>query len=180
LRRDRSGIAATEFALVLPLLVALWLGMAQLIQLSMASAKTSLAAQSVADLVSRYTSSGYADPSGFSDLEAAADTIIAPLPTSADNPSISIVSVTLNASGSATQAWHCTSGNNQPTAQQLAAAIAQAPGLTTSSSSLTSMIIVTVIYSYTPTITGGVLGPQTFVTSAYGTPRTVSTVPNPC
>lgn len=179
-RRNCSGIAATEFALVLPLMVAFWLGMAQLMQLSMANAKTTMAAQSVADLVSRYSSSGYADPSGFSDLLKAATTIIAPLPNDANNPSLSVISVTLNSSGSPTQAWLCTSGNNAPSASVVTNSIANAPGLTTANSTLGSMIIVTVVYSYTPTITGAVLGAKTFTATSYSIPRMVSTIPKPC
>lgn len=179
-RRNQSGIAATEFALVLPVMVAFWLGMAQLMQLSMASAKTTMAAQSVADLVTRYTSGGYPDASGFADLLSAAATIIAPMPNSASNPSLSVVSVTLNSSGVPTQAWQCTAGANPPSAAQVTAAINSSPGLTTSNSTLGSMIIVTVAYSYTPTITGAVLGAQTFTATAYSIPRTVSSVPKPC
>ena len=178
--RDQSGIAATEFALILPIMIALWLGMAQLTQLSMASAKTTMAAQSVADLVTRYTSGGFANASGFADLLNAAQTIIAPMPNSSSNPSISVVSVTLNSSGTPTQAWQCTAGANPPTAAQVTATITNSPALTTSNSSLGSMIIVTVVYSYTPTITGTVLGAQTFSATAYSIPRTVSSVPKPC
>ncbi len=72
-----------EFALTVPLMLVLWLGMAEVMQISMANAKTSQAAQSVADLVSRYSTSGYSDPQGFNrPREAAAGTIIAPLAVS--------------------------------------------------------------------------------------------------
>lgn len=179
-RRNRSGVAATEFAIVLPVMLAFWLGMAQLMQLSMASAKTTMAAQSVADLVARYTASGFANPSGFADLLTAAGTIIAPLANSSTNPSLSVVSVTLNASGAPTQAWQCTAGSNPPAAAQVTAAINNSPALTTANSTLGSMIIVTVVYSYTPTITGAVLGAQTFTATAYSIPRTVVSVPKPC
>ncbi|HIJ63832.1 MAG TPA: hypothetical protein HPQ04_14160 [Rhodospirillaceae bacterium] len=179
-RRNQSGIAATEFAMVLPIMLAFWLGMAQLMQLSMASAKTTMAAQSVADLVARYTAGGFANASGFADLLTAAGTIIAPLPNSSSNPSLSVVSVTLNASGVPTQAWQCTAGANPPTAAQVTAAINGSPALTTSNSTLGSMIIVTVVYSYTPNITGAILGSQTYTATAYSIPRTVVSVPRPC
>jgi len=176
---DRSGIAAAEFALTLPLLLALWLGMAELIQISMASAKASQAAQSVADLVSRYSASGYTDPKGFADLEAAATTIITPLPTASGNPLVSVVSATLSSNGTPTQTWQCSTGA-MPPAYSVATLLNSAPAVTTQNSSLGSVIMVTVSYVYTPTISGGITGPQTFTATAYSTPRTVLAIPKPC
>jgi Flp pilus assembly protein TadG len=153
--------------------------MAELTQISMASAKASQAAQSVADLVSRYSASGYTDPKGFSDLEAAATTIIAPLPTTTGNPLVSIVSATLNNSGTPTQSWQCSTGT-MPSSYSASALLSAAPAVTTQNSSLGSVIMVTVSYVYTPTISGGITGPQTFTVTAYSTPRTVLAIPKPC
>jgi Flp pilus assembly protein TadG len=176
---DKSGIAAIEFAATAPLLVTLWLGMAELTQISMAGAKATQAAQSVADLVSRYTASGYSDPKGFADLETAAGTIIAPLPTAAGNPQVSIVSAILNANGAPSQAWQCSTGP-MPAGYSVATLLNAAPALTTTNSALGSMIMVTVSFVYTPTISGGIVGEQIFTATAYSTPRTVPTIPKPC
>ena len=176
---DRSAIAAMEFALTLPVLTALWLGMAELTQISIASAKTTQAAQSVADLVGRYSASGYTDPKGFSDLEAAATTIIAPLATTAGNPLVAVVSATINNSGTPTQAWSCSTGT-MPASYSAATLLKAAPALTTSNSALGSIVMVTVSYSYTPTISGGITGTQIFSATAYSTPRIVSAIPKPC
>ena len=176
---DRSGIAAVEFALSLPLMVTLWLGMVELSQLMSASAKTGMAAQSVADLVSRYTQQGYTDPSGFADLEKAAATILAPLPTTTGNPLVSVVSATLNSSGAPTQSWQCTTGT-MPPAYSASTLLGNAPSVTTQNSNLSSVIMVTVIFSYSPTISGGITGPSSFTATAYSAPRLVSTIPKPC
>ena len=154
------------------------LGMAELTQIQMASAKASQAAQSVADLVSRY-SSGYTDPKGFSDLEAAATTMIAPLATSSGNPLVGVVSATLNSSGTPTIAWKCSTGT-MPASYSISTLLSAAPALTTQNSSLSSVIMVTVSYVYSPTISGGITGPQTFTATAYSAPRTVMAIPNPC
>jgi Flp pilus assembly protein TadG len=177
--QDRSGIAAVEFALTLPVMLALWLGMVELSQLMSASAKTSMAAQSVADLVSRYSTQGYSDPSGFSDLENAAATIMAPLPTASGNPLVSVVSANFNSSGAPTQSWQCTNGA-MPGSYSASSLLANAPGLTTQNSNLTSVIMVTVIFSYSPTISGGINGPSSFTATAFSTPRLVSAIPKPC
>jgi Flp pilus assembly protein TadG len=176
---DGSAIAAVEFALTAPVLVAVWLGMAELTQIMMASGKTKIAAQSVADLVGRYTAQGYADPNGFSDLEGAAATIVAPLPTGTGNPLVSVVSATFNASGAPTLAWQCTTGT-MPAGYSPTSLLAAAPALTTQNSNLTSVIMVTVYFSYSPTISGGITGPQSYTATAYSTPRTVSAIPKPC
>jgi Flp pilus assembly protein TadG len=176
---DISGVAAIEFALSVPLLVTIWLGMAELSQLMMASGKTNIAAQSVADLVSRYTAQGFTDPAGFADLESAAGTILAPLPTATGNPLVSVVSANYAASGAPTLAWQCTTGT-MPGTYSPTSLLANAPALTTQNSNLTSVIMVTVIFSYSPTISGGITGPQTFTATAYSTPRLVSAIPNPC
>ena len=180
LRRDTRGVAAIEFAMVLPILVASWFGMVQLTELSMASAKTSMAAQALADLTSRYTLTGFSSGGGFTDLLAAASTILAPLPTSSGTLAVSVVAATLGSSGTPTQAWQCTSGTNTPTNAQVTTALSLAPAVTTATSSLSSVIMVTVIYTYTPNLTGGLFGPQTFTATAYSTPRMVSSVPRPC
>ena len=176
--RGRSGVAATEFALIAPLLMGSWLAMAQLMQLSMASAKSSMAAQSVADMVARY-SGGWTDT--FSDMEAAAAAIVAPLPTNSNNPSISVVYSTLGSSGAPTLTWSCSSGTNAPTSAQITTSLGSAPALTTSNSSLGYMVMVMVVYSYTPTVIGGILsGQQTYTAAAYATPRLNSAIPKPC
>jgi Flp pilus assembly protein TadG len=176
---DRSAVAAIEFAVTAPLLVSVWLGMAELTQLQMASAKTKMAAQSLADLVARYTAQGYTDPKGFSDLEAASGTIIAPLPTGAGNPLVSVVSATLGSSGPPTLSWQCTTGS-MPAGYSPATLLSAAPAVTTQNSNLTSVIMVTVYFSYSSTISGGITGPSSFTATAYSTPRTVSAIPKPC
>jgi len=174
-----EGIAAVEFALTLPVMLALWLGMVELSQLMSASAKTNMAAQSVADLVTRYTTQGYSDPSGFADLEKAAATIMAPLATATGNPLVSVVSANFNASGAPTQSWQCTSGT-MPGSYSPSALLANAPALTTANSNLSSVIMVTVIFAYSPTISGGITGPSSFTATAFSTPRLVSAIPKPC
>ncbi len=52
---DRRGIAAVEFALMLPVLIGLYLGASELAQYISNSRKVALATRSVADLISRQT-----------------------------------------------------------------------------------------------------------------------------
>jgi len=170
---DRSGLAAVEFALVLPVMLAGWLGMAQLAQVSMASTKAMMAAQSVGDLMSQEPSlSG-----NFTDLVLAASQVLAPLPTTSSVLTVDVVSVTFNSSNVPQLGWRCTTGTGGDTTAALNTAIASASGLGTSGQ---SVIMVTVTYSYTPTITGGIIGAQTFVERSFNKPRLALVIPQPC
>jgi Flp pilus assembly protein TadG len=170
---ERSGLAATEFALVLPVMLAGWLGMAQLSQMSTAASKATLAAQSVGDLMSQEPSlSG-----NFTDLVLAASQVLAPLPTDSSVLTVDVVSITYNTSNVPQLGWRCTTGSGGDTTAQMNTAITTATGLGTSGQ---SVIMVTVTYSYTPTITGGMIGVQTFVERAYNKPRLALQIPKPC
>ncbi|HLN22623.1 MAG TPA: TadE/TadG family type IV pilus assembly protein [Patescibacteria group bacterium] len=170
---DRSGLAATEFALVLPVMLAGWLGMAQLSQMSVASTKAMMAAQSVGDLMSQEPSlSG-----NFTDLVLAASQVLSPLPTTSSVLTVDVVSISFNSSNVPQLGWRCTTGSGGDTTAQMNAAIATATGLGTSGQ---SVIMVTVTYSYTPTITGGIIGTQTFVQRSFNKPRLALLIPQPC
>jgi Flp pilus assembly protein TadG len=163
---DTSGIAATEFALVLPLMVLMWLSMAQLAQLSTASAQTTLAAQSAADLMTQ------GDPPSFTDLTSAVDQMVGPVPAGS-SITLDVVDILFNSSNTPTQSWRCTVGSDADGTVPLSLA----NGLGTSGQ---SVIMVTVKYIYTPTITGGVLGSLTFTDRSFNKPRLGGTVAKPC
>lgn len=55
LLRDRRGVAAVEFALLLPVMIALYLGMAELVQAYQAQKKTTDVAATIGDLASQDT-----------------------------------------------------------------------------------------------------------------------------
>lgn len=162
-----GGIAATEFALVLPLLVMGWLGMAQLAQLTEASAKTHLVAQSLSDLATQKT-----EPT-LTDLVAAAQAIMSPLPSGSSALTIDVVGIAYDSSGAASQSWRCSS----PSGLSTSVSLASAAGLGSSSQ---GVIMVTVNYSYTPTIAGGILGAETFTATSLNTSRMGGVPAKPC
>ncbi|HVI53263.1 MAG TPA: TadE/TadG family type IV pilus assembly protein [Candidatus Sulfotelmatobacter sp.] len=162
-----GGIAATEFALILPLLVLGWLGMAQLAQLTEASAKTHMVAQSLSDLSTQKTTPA------LTDLVAAAQQILSPLPATTSVLTIDMVGISYDSSGVASQSWRCSSPSGLATGVSLASAV----GL---GSSGQGVIMVTVKYSYTPTITGGILGAQTFTATSLNTSRLGGLPAKPC
>ena len=162
-----SGLAAIELALVLPLMVAGWLGMAELAQLTEASAKARMAAQSLSDLATQKTMPA------LTSLVTAAQQMLSPLPTSSSLLTIDVVGVSYDSSGKAIQSWRCSS----PAGLSSPVSLAAAAGLGSSSQ---GVIMVTVTYSYTPTITGGTLGSQTFTDTSLNTSRLGGLPAKPC
>jgi Flp pilus assembly protein TadG len=78
-RRDARGVSAVEFAMVLPLMVILFVGVVQVSELASLKRKTTLVARSVADLVSQVSS---IDQNEMNNVMAAGTAVVAPFPTS--------------------------------------------------------------------------------------------------
>jgi Flp pilus assembly protein TadG len=98
--RDRRGVSAVEFALIAPLLILLYCGMAEMTQAMMAQRRLSNIASSTGDLVAQSTQTG---PLKTADIFKIADTIMAPFPTG--TLKICLASVVSDANGKDTVAW---------------------------------------------------------------------------
>jgi Flp pilus assembly protein TadG len=98
--RDRSGLSALEFALILPLMVALYLGCVEIGNGLSAQFKTTLAARTVADLASQYTTINNATMTSILGASSAVMT-----PFSSANAVVIVSEVTTDAKGNATITW---------------------------------------------------------------------------
>src|ERR1022692_2090028 len=87
--RDRDGVSAVEFALVLPFMLTLYIGGVELGDGMAVQFKTTLAARTVADLSSQYIS---IDNSTMSSILAAASTVVAPYSAAGITVTVSEVS----------------------------------------------------------------------------------------
>ncbi len=99
--RNQSGVAAVEFALLVPLLLLIYFGSVQLTQGVMVNRKTTLAAATVANIVSQYTT--ISASSQLPDILSATTQIFAPYSASASSVVVSCLAV--DASGKATVTW---------------------------------------------------------------------------
>ncbi|MCZ0736032.1 TadE/TadG family type IV pilus assembly protein [Phreatobacter sp. AB_2022a] len=100
LRRDRQGVAAVEFAIIVTLMVPLLLGTFETTQALQASRKVSVAARALADLASQSASLSDND---MSNILNATRAIVAPFP---QNRTIAVVTgIKIDDKGNASVAW---------------------------------------------------------------------------
>jgi Flp pilus assembly protein TadG len=100
--RDRRGVAAVEFALVLPVLITLYFGTVEAADLYTVDRRVSTVASTIGDLVSRIDGTIDEDTT-LADYFKAANSIILPYSTTGLTQVVSVISVT--AAGVATVVW---------------------------------------------------------------------------
>jgi Flp pilus assembly protein TadG len=156
---DRRGVSAVEFALMLPLMLALYLGTVEISQGISAQRKVTLTARSVADLVSQ--TQNVANTYMTNTLNAAT-AVMAPFPDSKLKVTVSSISI---ASGKATVSW---SDTKNGTARAKGSSVTLPAALVAEDGSL---IWSEVEYAYTPTIGYVISGTLTLKDSLYMRPR---------
>lgn len=104
--RDQRGISAIEFALLAPVLIAFYFGMAETVQAMMAKRKVSHVASVIGDLVAQDQT---VTPAEFADLWTLGATLASPFPTTG-KLGMRVTSVTANAAGVVTVDWSCVGG----------------------------------------------------------------------
>ena len=165
---DKRGIAAVEFAMLLPLMLALWLGAVELSQAIAADRKVTLSARTISDLVSQVTSTSTSDISNSLNASSA---VMAPY--SSSKLKVTVSSVTIDANSKATVAWSCTLNG---TARSKGSSVTLPAALLVPS---TSLIWSEVQYSYTPTVGYIVTGTLTLKDQIYMRPRLSDSVAGP-
>jgi len=177
LRRDSSGLAAVEFALILPIMLLLFLGSFETTNLVLAYMKLEASAETAADLVAQTRVNTVLQSTDFTNITNAAKQVLSPLPTGGALLKIAFASATYN-TGSAVIDWHTevNSANpittaNIPNNASLANLGTQANGSTD------SVIIVTLTYSYSSPFTYVLNSSYTLTESAFNRPRYMNCVP---
>ena len=105
LQHDQCGIAAVEFALILPIMLLLFLGSFETTNLVLAYMKLEASAETAADLVAQTRVNTVLQSTDFTNITNAAKQVLSPLPTSGSELTIAFASVTYN-TGSAVIDWH--------------------------------------------------------------------------
>ena len=161
-RDDRRGVAAVEFAIVLPFMLALYIGGVELGDGMAIQLKVTDTAHIVADLTSQQTTS--VTSATMSGILGASSATIAPF--QASNLVVTVSEVSTNASGVATVTWsQSLNGTKRPAGQTmtLPSSLAGQPNI--------SLILGEVSYAYTPNLGYTITGTVQIADSYYLFPR---------
>jgi Flp pilus assembly protein TadG len=177
LRYDQSGIAAVEFALILPIMLLLFLGSFETTNLVLAYMKLEASAETAADLVAQTRVNTVLQSTDFTNITNAAKQVLSPLPTSGVLLKIAYASVTYN-TGSAVIDWHTEVNSATPITTATIPNNASLANLGNQASGSTdSVIIVTLTYSYSSPYTYMLSSSYTLTESAFNRPRYMNCVP---
>ena len=171
LMRDDRGVAAVEFAIILPLMLTLYLGSAELSQGLITTRKSTNVASALSDLVAEQAAGATLTDSEIADVFAAATAIMSPYSTTSLKMTVSSVEFVTDAKAAtgfdAKIRWTITNNGGTPRPCQIMTAVANNsnPSATTiptgiypaSGSAQATAIIGDVTYTYTPAIGGSLL-----------------------
>jgi Flp pilus assembly protein TadG len=157
---DQRGVSAVEFALLLPLMVALYLGVVEISQGIGADRKVTMTARAIADLVAQSSNMSNSD---ITNSLNAATAVMAPFPDS--KLKVTVTRVDVDGNGKATVAW---SDSKNGTARSKGSTVTLPTALNIANSSL---IWSEAEYAYKPTIGYIVSGTLTLKDHLYMRPR---------
>ena len=138
---DRGGVAATEFALLLPVMLTMIIGTVEIGNALIADRKITAAVQTAADLVAQKRDMSNAD---IDDVFAAVEIVLSPL--EGLNAGTTIYSVVMDQDEAISVDWSDTRGAGAPAPSE-----ALPPNLLTANS---SVIVVDMVYHYQPVFMG--------------------------
>jgi Flp pilus assembly protein TadG len=164
-RRDRRGLAAVEFAMLAPVMAAMFLGSIELCDALNCQQKVTGMASTAADLVAQETIMKNAD---ISNVFSAMNAIVYPYPTS--SLKITITSIIDNGRGGGTVQW---SDAQNATARTVGATVTVPSGVITSGG---TVILCEVSYPYTSPVTDYITGTATMAQVFYERPRRTGSV----
>ncbi|NQE63999.1 TadE/TadG family type IV pilus assembly protein [Caulobacter sp. RHG1] len=161
--RDRRGVSAIEFALIAPVLILMYCGMAELTQAMMAQRRLSNITSTIGDLIAQ---TGQTGPLKMADTFTIGKIIMAPFPEG--NLSMCVASITSDASGKDTVAWSQTSNAGVTCPKQGVVVTDVSVGVLPANQ---SVILARASYAYTSPIKFVLSKPLTFTRTYYLRPR---------
>lgn len=167
---DRDGVSALEFAIILPFMLTLYLGGAELGDGLAIQFKTTLAARTVADLASQYIT---IDSSTMSGILGGASAVVTPYQSA--NMAVTVSELTFTGGNStATVVWSASNSGSERTA---GSSYSLPTALQTLQSGTTYYLILgEVTYPYTPSMGYVITGTIDIYEDVYFFPRMTSSV----
>jgi Flp pilus assembly protein TadG len=160
-----QGIAAVEFALLLPLLLLILFGIMDLGSAIVIKSKVRTAASTVAEIANQYTAIHNSDVNA---ILGAAAAIITPYPVS--NVSVVLSQIIIDGSGRATVSW---SDAQNGSARAVGSSFTVPSGIAVAN---TVLLLGEVSYNYTPAFGYAVIGGMALQDGLYATPRSGSSI----
>ncbi len=161
--KDKRGISAVEFAMLLPLMLTLYLGGVELSQGISIDRKVTLTARTVADLVAQAQSVSTANTADANAALGAAAAVLAPYPLASAQIVVSLVDVDKN--GNAKVRW---SSAKNASARAAGSTVTLPAALNVPE---TSLVWGEASYNYQPSIGYVVTGPMTLSDQIFMRPR---------
>jgi Flp pilus assembly protein TadG len=163
--KDKRGVSAVEFAMLLPLMLTLYLGGVEVSQGISIDRKVTLTARTVADLVAQVAS---IDSAGVNAALGAATAVMAPYPDS--NAKVTVSVVDIDANGNAKIKWSSTKNGN---ARAVGSSVTIPSALNVPS---TSLVWGEASYDYQPSIGYVVTGNMNLTDQIFMRPRLSETI----
>ena len=163
LGRDQRGVSAVEFAMLLPLMITLYLGVVEVSQAVGIDRKVTLTTRTVADLASQVKSIKDAE---MTSLLSASSAVIAPYDK--NQLKVTVSRVDIDANGTGTVVWTDTRGGSAVHAPN---DIVTVPAALKTANTATSLIWGEVSYTYKPAIGYVVTGTLNLSDQIYMAPR---------
>ena len=163
--KDKRGVSAVEFAMLLPLMLTLYLGGVELSQGIGIDRKVTLTARTVADLVAQVST---IDTAGVNAALGAATAIMAPYPDT--NAKVTVSVIDIDANGNAKIKWSSTKNG---TARAVGSTVNVPAALNTPS---TSLVWGEASYNYQPSIGYVVTGNMNLTDQIFMRPRLSETI----
>jgi Flp pilus assembly protein TadG len=163
---DKKGVAAIEFAVIVPVLVLLYLGSVELVQGILLDRQVTLTTNTVANIVTQYTT--ISASTQIPDILNAAVQIFAPSPSTAATVVVSCI--TISSAGKAIVTWsQALNGTARATGQVVTVPVAlDVPN--------TTLIFSETTYAYTPLIDFMRFGTLNLYAAIYMSPRASTTI----
>jgi len=165
-RRDQRGMAAVEFALILPFMLLLYLGSVELTQGILVDRQVALTADTVTNIVAQYTTISKSQQ--LPDILNASAQIFTPNPSSAATVVVSLIGI--DGAGNATVTWsQALNGSARAQGQ----AVTLPAGLAIPN---TTLVFGEATYAYTPWFDFLNIGTLNLYASVYMSPRAATTI----
>jgi Flp pilus assembly protein TadG len=163
---DRRGVAAVEFALVVPIVIVVYVTGFEIAQAATVYRKLTDTTVQLANVTAQYTTMTSTDVANVTHASAQ---IMAPY--SATNLSIVLSEVTTDSKGAATVTW---SQQYQGKALATGASVTMPTGFQAAN---TNYVMVQTTYSYSPTFGTSLIGPIAMSNKIFMLPRSSSSIP---